>query len=178
MASTLAQITLDTLLDNTPNTYEDIDRAAAIDDLLEDADLVPVPPSATARNIGKPETKTRDMNVSANGPYALHLGFESNRLGIRLRNGNGDTVAQHLLSLTPFKQPLRTYYELCQAYEQAARKGPPDRIEILDRARRHQHNELAALARERLAGKLVMGHDTARRLMTLVSRMFYGTDYI
>ena len=32
--------------------------------------------------------------------------------------------------------------------------------------------------RSPMAGKLVMGHDTARRLMTLVSRMFYGTDYI
>ena len=41
-------------------------------------------------------------------------------------------------------------------------------IEALDMGRRGLHNEGSELLRERLAGKIEVDHDTARRLFTLI----------
>jgi uncharacterized protein (UPF0262 family) len=159
-AATLSAVTLDAHFAAALSPASAADRAAAIEDLLHEADLRP------------------SASPISSLDYRLRLAYESHRLTLELRDAEAQLVARHLLSLTPFKQPLRAYYALCAAYEQRVRSDPPDRIETLDRARRHQHDALAELLRERLDGKLDMGHDTARRLMTLISSLFNDTDLI
>ena len=48
------------------------------------------------------------------------------------------------------------------------RNAPPSQIEALDMGRRGLHNEGSEVLRERLAGKIEVDHDTARRLFTLI----------
>ena len=49
-----------------------------------------------------------------------------------------------------------------------SRNAGPSQIEALDMGRRAVHNEGSELLRERLAGKIEIDLDTARRLFTLI----------
>ena len=50
----------------------------------------------------------------------------------------------------------------------AGKSATPSQIEALDMGRRGLHNEGSELLRERLAGKIEVDLDTARRLFTLI----------
>jgi uncharacterized protein (UPF0262 family) len=74
-----------------------------------------------------------------------------------------------ILSLTPLRGLIKDYFMLCDSYYDAIRNAKTSgQIEALDMGRRGVHNEGAGLLRERLAGKVEMDEDTARRLFTLV----------
>jgi uncharacterized protein (UPF0262 family) len=60
---------------------------------------------------------------------------------------------------------------ICESYLNAIRTLPPSRIEAIDMGRRGLHNEGAEVLRERLADKVTMDKDTARRLFTLICVM-------
>ena len=72
------------------------------------------------------------------------------------------------LSLSPFRQVIKDYFQICQAYFDAVKKLPPAQIEAIDMGRRGIHNEGARILEERLDGKVSVDHDTARRLFTLI----------
>jgi uncharacterized protein (UPF0262 family) len=57
---------------------------------------------------------------------------------------------------------------VCESYYSAIKTASPARIEALDMGRRGLHDEGSELLRERLAGKIEVDFDTARRLFTLV----------
>jgi uncharacterized protein (UPF0262 family) len=99
------------------------------------------------------------------GPYALRLAREDNRLILEV-SGPGYSRA-HGLSLTPFRGIIKDYFLVCDSYFEAVRSSP-ERIEALDMGRRGLHNEGSELLRERLAGKIELDLDTARRLFTLI----------
>ena len=73
-----------------------------------------------------------------------------------------------VLALGRFRRPIRDYFAICDSYFQAIRQATPQAIETIDMARRGIHNEAAELLRERLAGKIDVDFDTARRLFTLI----------
>ena len=56
----------------------------------------------------------------------------------------------------------------CASYYAAIKKLGPSQIEAIDMGRRGLHNEGSELLRERLAGKIEVDLDTARRLFTLI----------
>jgi uncharacterized protein (UPF0262 family) len=74
----------------------------------------------------------------------------------------------YYLSLSPFRGVIRDYELLCESYYKAIRTASSAQIEAIDMGRRGLHNEAAELLRERLDGKVVVDHDTARRLFTLI----------
>ncbi len=127
----------------------DRERKVAIFDLVED------------------NTFALDGRVTQ-GPYALHLSIEDNRLVFDVRTEDAAPVVAIGLSLSPFRKVVKDYWQICESYYDAIKHAMPSRIEAIDMARRGLHNEGSDLLRERLAGKVAVDDNTARRLFTLL----------
>ena len=102
------------------------------------------------------------------GPYRIKLESEEGRLGIHMYREDGTHIETLVLALGRFRRPIKDYFAICDSYYQAIRAATPQQIETVDMARRGIHNEAAELLRERLAGKIDVDFDTARRLFTLI----------
>jgi len=105
---------------------------------------------------------------SHGGPYNLMLGIEENRLTFDISLPDGTPHGKVMLSLTPFRRVVKDYFLICDSYFKAIRTAPPSQIEALDMGRRGLHDEGSKLLQERLAGKIEIDHDTARRIFTLI----------
>jgi uncharacterized protein (UPF0262 family) len=102
------------------------------------------------------------------GPYRLNIGIFENRLVFGVHGVDSAKLRDIVLSLTPFRKIVKDYFLVCGSYYAAIKKLGPSQIEALDMGRRGLHNEGSELLRERLAGKIEVDHDTARRLFTLI----------
>jgi len=102
------------------------------------------------------------------GPYRLKLQAEEGRLGLHIHRQDGSHLETLVLALGRFRRPMKDYFAICDSYYQAIRQATPQQIETVDMARRGIHNDAAELLRERLAGKIDVDFDTARRLFTLL----------
>ena len=81
---------------------------------------------------------------------------------------------QNHLSLGPFRQVVKDYFQICESYFEAVKTLPPSQIETIDMARRGIHNEGARVLQERLNGKADIDEQTARRLFTLICVLHFG----
>lgn len=107
--------------------------------------------------------------AGTNGPYSLRLAIHESRLLLDVRAArDGTKLRDIVLSLTPFRKVVKDYFMICESYYDAIKRLSPSQIEALDMGRRGLHNEGSELLRERLAGKIEVDHDTARRLFTLI----------
>jgi len=129
------------------------ERATAIWDLIEENSFAPV---------------GRD-----DGPWRLRLGIVENRLAFEIADETGAPVAAHLLSLTPFRKIVKDYFLICESYFAAIRTATPSQIEAIDMGRRGLHNDGSRILMERLAEKVVIDFDTARRLFTLICALHW-----
>lgn len=102
------------------------------------------------------------------GPYAVHLALVERRLAFEVRSADGAPLVTHHLSLTPFKRIIKDYELVCDSYYAAIRTATPAQIEAIDMGRRGLHDEAAVLLVERLASKVEIDNETARRLFTLI----------
>mgnify|MGYP005842092779 CR=1 FL=1 len=102
------------------------------------------------------------------GPYRLRLSLADGRLAFSLETESGAAAGEVHLSLTPFRQVLRDYFQIVAAYHAGVRSLPPAKLEAIDMGRRGIHNEGARLLGERLAGKIDTDEATTRRLFTLI----------
>ena len=132
---------------STPDVEHE--RAVAIFDLIE-------------------ENSFRPVNDAGGGPYRLKLSLVEARLVFAIARENGEAVVTHILSLTPFRRIVKDYYLICESYYDAIRTSTPSQIEAIDMGRRGLHNEGSQTLMDRLAGKIEIDFDTARRLFTLV----------
>ncbi len=107
------------------------------------------------------------------GPYKLKLGIQDERLVFDVGTEKEASVAVHQLSLTPFKRILKDYFMVCDSYYQAIRTAPPAKIQAIDMGRRGLHDDGSRVLQERLAGKITVDFDTARRLFTLLSALHW-----
>ena len=125
------------------------ERAVAIFDLLENNYFKPV---------SLPE-----------GPYAIDLSVEENRLNLVVRNQDKSAeLGKLVIQLRAFRRIIRDYFLICDSYYDAIRNSTPHQIEAIDMARRGIHNEGSGLLATRLEGKIETDFDTARRLFTLI----------
>ena len=143
----------------TPTPEIEQERRVAIFDLLEDNSFV------------LPE---RDGRAVPSGPYRLALAIREGRLVFDIADESDDKVGEFHLSLGPFKQVVKDYFQICESYFDAVKKLPPSQIEAIDMARRGIHNEGARVLQERLDGKAEVDIDTARRLFTLICVLHFG----
>ena len=102
------------------------------------------------------------------GPYALHLSIQEGRLIFDIRDVPGEPLIVVGLALGPFRRLVKDYQLLVDSYVKAVEEGREQRIQAIDMGRRGLHNEGAELMTQRLAGKIDIDFDTARRLFTLV----------
>ncbi|MGR3619524.1 MAG: UPF0262 family protein, partial [Roseovarius sp.] len=102
------------------------------------------------------------------------LGIRDRRLVFDIDTEAGEDAAEFHLSLSPFKQVVKDYWQICESYFDAVKRLPPSQIEAIDMGRRGIHDEGARVLQERLDGKADVDHDTARRLFTLVCVLHYG----
>jgi len=144
----LVAVTLDENSIGRSNPDVEHERAVAIYDLLEDNTFAP--------------------NDDEGGPFALHLSITGTRLMFDIRRADGAPVVAHLLSLSPLRRIVKDYFTICDSYYAAIRTATPDRIEALDMGRRALHDEGSNILMERLARKVKLDFDTARRLFTLI----------
>jgi uncharacterized protein (UPF0262 family) len=145
----IAHVQLDekTLVRRRPEVEHE--RAVAIYDLLEDNHFAPVGDYV--------------------GPYNLHLRLEgSHRLLLDIHSQAGDPLLEVPLPLRQFQSLVKDYFMVCESYYASIKKLSPSQIEGIDMGRRGLHNEGAEMLRDRLAGKVDMDFDTARRLFTLI----------
>jgi len=147
-SSRIAQITLDERLVVRRNSNVEHERAVAISDLLHENSFVPV--------------------SKVPGPYHLHLGIEENRLALDIRDTHGQDLERVVMPLAPFRGIVKDYFLVCESYYNAVRTASPTRIEAIDMGRRALHDEGSELLRERLADRVSVDFNTARRLFTLL----------
>ncbi|MGR3617676.1 MAG: UPF0262 family protein [Paracoccaceae bacterium] len=117
---------------------------------------------------------SRDGRAVPPGPYHLGLAIRDKRLVFDIDTEGGDRAAEFHLSLSPFRQVVKDYYQICESYFGAVKTLPPSQIETIDMARRGIHNEGSRVLQERLEGKAEIDTDTARRLFTLICVLHFG----
>ena len=144
----IAKIVLDERTVLRRNADIEHERAVAIFDLLEENSFTPV--------------------AAAPGPFHLHLGIEENRLVFDIRSTAEEPIERVLLPLTPFRSIVKDYFLVCDSYFKAIRNASPSRIEAIDMGRRALPTAGSALTRARLADRVVVDLNTARRLFTLL----------
>ena len=102
------------------------------------------------------------------GPFVLRLSVCEGRLVFDVRDEADTPLTAVGLALGPFRGLIKDYQMLIDSHMQAIEEGRGERIQAIDMGRRGLHNEGAVLLAERLAGKVAIDHETARRLFTLV----------
>ena len=156
MTNRICAIDLDDRGLAAPTAEIDQERKVAIFDLLEDNSF------AIPRAAEYP------------GPYHLSLAIREGRLVFAISDHAAQKVAEFHLSLGPFRQVVKDYFQICESYFEAVKRLPPSQIEAIDMARRGIHNEGARVLQERLEGKALVDSATARRLFTLICVMHWG----
>ena len=111
---------------------------------------------------------------SIGGPFKLVLAIRERRLVFDVATTKNRKVAEFQLSLGPFRQVVKDYFQICESYFDAVKKLSPSQIETIDMARRGIHDEGARVLQERLEGKIILDRDTARRLFTLICVLHWG----
>ncbi|MCB2092972.1 MAG: UPF0262 family protein [Rhodobacteraceae bacterium] len=142
-----------------PTPEVEQERKVAIFDLLED------------NSFSLPGKNGTD---AADGPFRLALSIREKRLVFDLAAETEAKVAEFHLSLGPFRQVVKDYFQICESYFEAVKRLPPSQIEAIDMARRGIHNEGARILQERLEGKAELDVATARRLFTLICVLHFG----
>ena len=129
------------------------ERRVAIYDLLETNSFAPI---------------AREGAPVPPGPYKLNLSIIERRLVFEILNENNEKLGEFHLSLSPFRQVIKDYFQICASYFDAVKHLPPAQIEAIDMGRRGIHDEGSRVLLERLEGKVETDHATARRLFTLI----------
>lgn len=115
------------------------------------------------------DNKFYPARVTATGPFALHLSIIGNYILLDVRHRDTfEPIAAHYLSLTPFRALIRDYFRIRDSYYEAIKSASTFQIEAVDMGRRGLHDEAAEVLRTRLKNKIVLDHETARRLFTLI----------
>ena len=157
--SRICQIDIDDSGLPAPTPEVEQERKVAVFDLLEDNSF-----ALPARGDG----------AAPEGPFRLALAIRERRLVFDIQTEAGEKVGEIHLSLGPFRQVVKDYFQICESYFEAVKRLPPSQIEAIDMARRGIHNEGARILLERLEGKAELDIDTARRLFTLICVLHFG----
>ena len=107
------------------------------------------------------------------GPYRLDLGLSEDRLVFKVSDEAEEAVATHNMPVSSLRRILKDYFITLDSYYQAVRNAQPSKIEAIDVGRRGLHDEGAQILLDRLAGRIDIDFDTARRLFTLIAALHW-----
>ena len=133
------------------------ERKVAIFDLLEDNYFKPL------RN---------DNKIPYEGPYKILIAIRDQRLTIKIFSNEDILLREILLSLSPLRQILKDYTEICSSYYNAVKRLAPSQIETIDMGRRAIHDEGGKILMQRFDRKVEMDIPTSRRLFTLITALY------
>lgn len=102
------------------------------------------------------------------GPFQVSLGIEEGNLVFDLSSERGEPLDSIRLLLAPFRRVIKDYFLVCDSYYDAIKTATPAKIEAIDMGRRGLHDDAAEMLQDRMADKVEMDRDTARRLFTLI----------
>lgn len=102
------------------------------------------------------------------------LAIENNQMLFKFRSKDDEEMMTLALSPRPYKKHIQDYFMMVESYEAIRTEGNLYQLEAVDMARRAVHNEAAELLTERLADKVSMDFETARRLFTLICALHLG----
>lgn len=153
---------LDTTLCRLDRVVLDNDAIVSVSPYIE-ADREQAVADLTAANHFTPL-----VHGGATGPFVLHLSIRDGRLVFDIRDTIDTPLLAIGLALGPFRRLVKDYQLLVESHIKAVEEGREQRIHAIDMGRRGLHNEGAELMLQRLAGKIEIDFDTARRLFTLV----------
>ena len=85
-----------------------------------------------------------------------------------VRDIENNELVRFTQPLSPLRSIVKDYFMVCDSYFKAIKSSSPSQIEAIDMGRRGLHNEGADILKERLAEKVGIDTDTARRLFTLI----------
>ena len=151
--SRLTAITLDAKSISRANPNVEHEREVAIYDILDANEFA--------------------LDGRDDGPYTLHLSIVEDRLLFTIGTQGTPPTFTVLLSLTTLKRTIKDYFLVCDTYYQAIKTAPPSRIQAIDMGRRALHDEGSRHLADRLKGKIVLDHPTARRLFTLICALHW-----
>ena len=157
--SRISHIDLDDSGLPVPTAEIEQERKVAMFDLLEN------------NSFALPKREDREV---PQGPFRLGLSIKERRLVFDLKLEDETPAGEFHLSLGPFRQVVKDYFQICESYFDAVKNMPPSQIETIDMARRGIHNEGARVLQERLEGKADVDTDTVRRLFTLICVLHFG----
>ena len=144
----IAELTLDERTVIRRSAEIERERAAAIADLVHANHFAP--------------------SSGLRGPFAVRLTTAEGRLTIEIVALGGAGRETVVLPLRPFSRIVKDYFLICDSYAKAVRNANLAQVEAIDMGRRGLHDEGAELLLDRLAGKVAIDHQTARRLFTLI----------
>ena len=130
--------------------------------------LSPVQEADQAQAVADLQASNSFTPAGLRGPFVLRLSVFEGRLVFDVRDEADAPLTAIGLALGPFRGLIKDYQMLIDSHMQAIEEGRGERIQAIDMGRRGLHNEGAVLLAERLAGKVAIDHETARRLFTLV----------
>ncbi len=110
------------------------------------------------------ETNTFEPVGDFEGPFVL----EGGSLIFNVHDDADAPLVSFSLPLGDFRSLIKDYFTVCETYFNAIKTLSPSRIEAIDMGRRALHNDGSKLMAERLADKVRIDMDTARRLFTLL----------
>ena len=102
------------------------------------------------------------------GPFIVRLGLEEGGLIFNIHDAEDAPLVSFAMPLGDFRGLIKDYFVVCESYFDAIKTLSPSQIEAIDMGRRGLHNEGSRLMQERLADKVRIDLDTARRLFTLL----------
>jgi uncharacterized protein (UPF0262 family) len=146
-ASSLLRVVLDGEAPSRLSALQEADRAQAVRDIQASSNFAP---------------------IGEEGPFILHLSIVEGRLILDIRNADDAPLHAIGLALGPFRRLLKDYQMLVDSYEIAIQEGREASIQAIDMGRRGLHNEGATMMIQRLAARIEIDFETARRLFTLL----------
>lgn len=144
----LSRVILSEAMANRLPPMIEADRAQAVQDLEQGSFFAP-------RGAG-------------DGPFVLALSIQDGRLLFDIRDEAMQPITVIGLALGPLRRIIKDYVLMLDSYAAAVQEGREARIQAIDMGRRGLHNEAAALVSARLASKVDLDQDTARRLFSLI----------
>ncbi len=120
---------------------------AIIDDLRQDADIV-----------------LPDMAA----PYNMAIAYTEGEVTLNLSDEKTSNEIALAIGLRSLRGVLRDYTQITDNFQAAVASGNLQRFEAIDLGKRALHDEAAEMLIDMLSPKCRIGHETARKLFTLI----------
>lgn len=106
------------------------------------------------------------------GPFDLEIKIEDNTLMLNVTNEDNSINNNYRIPINSLKKTVKLYHNACNLYFSSIKEGSIERIEDIEKNRRDIHNEGADKFLKLINKELIIDHNTARRLFTLLYSLY------